>query len=65
MDQGLLADSKLQELGGDHFDAKFYKGKVASARFFVKNILPKIAVLRKMFEIGDSTAIDIEEECFG
>lgn len=65
MDQGLLADKKLQELGGDHFDAKFYKGKVASARFFTKNILPQIAVLRKVFEIGDTTAIDIEEECLG
>jgi hypothetical protein len=65
MDQGLLADSKIKELGEDHFDAKFYKGKVASARFFTKNVLPQIAVLRKMFEIGDTTAIDIEEECLG
>jgi Acyl-CoA dehydrogenases len=65
MDQGVLADKKLKELGEDHFDAKFYKGKVASARFFTKNILPQIAVLRKVFEIGDTTAIDLEEACLG
>ncbi len=65
IDQGLLADRKLKELGEDHFDARFYKGKVASARFFTKNILPQIAVIRRMFEIGDTTAIDLEEECFG
>ena len=65
LDQGLLADKKIKELGDDHFDAKFYKGKVASARFYTKNVLPQIAVLRKMFAIGDTTAIDIDEECFG
>ncbi len=65
LDQALLADSKLQELGEDHFDAKFYKGKVASARFYVKNVVPQIGFVKKVFEIGDTTAIDIEEECFG
>lgn len=65
LDQGLLADSKLKELGEDHFDAKFYKGKVASARFYVKNVVPQIGFVRRVFEIGDTTAIDIEEECFG
>lgn len=65
MDQALLADRKLKELGEGHFDAGFYNGKVASARFFTKNILPQVVVIRKMFEIGDTTAIDLDEECFG
>lgn len=65
LDQGLLANKKLQELGQDHFDAKFYKGKIASARFFTKNVLPEIAVTRKVFEIGDTTAIDIDEDSLG
>ncbi|WP_425807719.1 acyl-CoA dehydrogenase [Desulfitobacterium sp. Sab5] len=65
MDQGMLADKKLKELGENHFDAKFYKGKIASARFYTKNVLPEIAVIRKVFEIGDTTAIDIDEESLG
>jgi len=65
LDQGLLADKKLKDSGAEHFDAGFYKGKVASARFYIKNVLPQISVLRKVFEIGDATAIEMEEECFG
>jgi alkylation response protein AidB-like acyl-CoA dehydrogenase len=65
LDQGLLADKKLKEWGEDHFDAKFYKGKTASARFYIKNVLPQVGVLRRSFEIGDTTAIEIDEECFG
>lgn len=65
LEQGLLANKKLLELGEEHFDANFYKGKIASARFYVKNVLPQISVLRNVLEIGDTTAIDIAEECFG
>lgn len=65
LDQGLLAARKLEELGADHFDANFYKGKVASARFFIKNVLPQVAMIRNLIEIGDATSIDIDEVCFG
>lgn len=65
LDQALLADSKLKSLGEDYFDAKFYKGKVASGRFYVKNIVPQLAFLRKVIRVGDTSAIDLEEECFG
>lgn len=65
MDQGLLANKKLKEVGESHTDTKFYRGKIASARFYVKNVLPEIAMIRKVFEIGDTTAIDMDEECLG
>ncbi|HHW62246.1 MAG TPA: acyl-CoA dehydrogenase [Syntrophomonadaceae bacterium] len=65
LDQALLADSKLKELGEDHYDANYYKGKVASARFYIKNVVPKIGFIRKAFEIADTSAIDIGDECFG
>lgn len=65
LDQALLADSKLKALGEEHFDAKFYKGKVASARFYVKNVVPQIAFLRKVIQIGDTSALELDEECFG
>jgi alkylation response protein AidB-like acyl-CoA dehydrogenase len=65
LDQALLAQQKLNEFGKSHFDAKFYQGKIASARFYLKNVLPQLAVIRKVFEIGDTSAIDLDEESFG
>jgi len=65
LDQGLLATRKLEELGEDHFDANFYRGKVASARFYVMNVLPDIFSIKIVFAAGDSTAIDIPEEALG
>jgi len=64
-DQGLLADKRLREIGAEHFDAGFYKGKIASARFYIRNVLPQLSALRKVFEIGDTTAVEMNEECFG
>jgi alkylation response protein AidB-like acyl-CoA dehydrogenase len=65
LDQALLAESRLTELGDDHFDAPFYKGKVASARFYVLNVVPQVGATRKVVEIGDTSAIDISEESLG
>ncbi|MGD9506494.1 MAG: acyl-CoA dehydrogenase [Syntrophobacteraceae bacterium] len=65
LDQGLLAEKALKEKGGEGSETRFYEGKVASARFYVKNVLPQIFALRRMLEIGDSTAAAISEECFG
>jgi alkylation response protein AidB-like acyl-CoA dehydrogenase len=65
MDQALLAAEKLRESGENRFDADFYKGKISSARFYVLNISPQVAFLRRVIEIGDATAIDIAEEAFG
>jgi alkylation response protein AidB-like acyl-CoA dehydrogenase len=65
LDQGLLANKALRDKGGESSDAFFYKGKIASARFYIKNVLPQIFALRKMLQIGDATAAEIQEECFG
>jgi hypothetical protein len=65
LDQGLLARKKLRDKGEGHFDAKFYKGKIGSAQFYIRNVLPQVSTLRQVFEIGDTTAIELEEDCFG
>jgi len=65
MDQALLAACKLAEVGEDHFDANFYKGKIASARFYVMNELPAIFSIRQIFAAGDTTALDVPEEALG
>lgn len=65
LDQALLAARKLDELGNEHFDAVFYKGKIASARFYVMNELPTILGIEKQLRLGDHTAVDIEEDLLG
>lgn len=63
LDQALLAAKKLAELGDDHYDANFYKGKIASATFYIMNVLPNIFTTQKVFEMGDTSAVDIPEDC--
>ncbi|MGE5372519.1 MAG: acyl-CoA dehydrogenase [Solirubrobacterales bacterium] len=65
LDQALLASNKLDELGEDHFDANFYKGKIASGKFYVMNIVPQVHYLKTVFELGDTSAIDCPEEGLG
>lgn len=62
LDQALVAARKLAELGDSHYDANFYKGKIASARFYIKNVVPQVFAIRKAFEAADTSAIDIPEE---
>jgi len=62
LDQAILADKKLKELGDDHFDASYYHGKMASAKFYIMNIVPQVANIKKVYELADTTAADIPEE---
>lgn len=64
LDQGILAARKLAELGDDHFDANFYKGKIASARFYVMNVVPEVFGYEKAMKAADTSSIDIFEESF-
>ncbi len=64
LDQALLAQNRLDELGSEHFDYAFYNGKVASARFYVRNIVPEIGTTLRIFKDGDTSAMDVVEEAF-
>lgn len=65
LDQGLLANKKLAELGDGHYDANFYKGKIASARFYLMNEVPNIFAIQRMLQSGDFSAADITPEQLG
>lgn len=65
LDQGMLAQRKLAELGDDHYDANFYKGKIASARFYLMNEVPNIFAIQRQLQIADFSAVDIKVEQFG
>ncbi|MGE5405464.1 MAG: acyl-CoA dehydrogenase [Candidatus Saccharibacteria bacterium] len=65
LEQGLIAQKKLNELGDSHFDANFYKGKIASVRFYLLNEVPNILAIKKGFESGDFTAAEVDSAIFG
>lgn len=62
LDQALLAQKKLERVSPDHPDYAFYQGKVASARFYVRNIVPEIEMVLKVVKDGDTSAVDVPEE---
>ncbi|MCX5851668.1 MAG: acyl-CoA dehydrogenase C-terminal domain-containing protein, partial [Deltaproteobacteria bacterium] len=48
----------------DNRDAAFYEGKVLSARYFIKNLLPEIEAMAKAIKSEDLSIINIAEESF-
>ena len=45
-------------------NAAFYAGKVAGARFFIKNILPEVDAAAKAIKSEDLSMVDIATESF-
>ncbi len=64
LDQGVLAARKLAEIGDDHFDANFYKGKIASSKFYVMNVVPEVFGYEKAMKAADTSSIDLSEDSF-
>jgi len=60
------AEIALNALDGDvtERDRAFYNGKVAAAKFFAKNVLPRLTSERKIIEAVDLTVMDLREEAF-
>jgi len=64
LDQAVLADKKAKEVGPDHFDYKFYLGKVATARYYVRNVVPNVWAVAEIVIDGDTSAIDVPVDVF-
>ena len=58
----VVALKKIPEASAE--DKAFYEGKVASARFFAKEVLPNVALHKKVIEAGDLSLMDVPEEAF-
>ena len=60
--QADIASDKL--VGATGRDADFYTGKIASAKFFIANVLPHITADRKIIEATGSSIMEIPESAF-
>jgi hypothetical protein len=60
------AEVALKALGGEvsAADKKFYEGKIASARFFVREILPRVGSDRRIIEATTLDAMELDEDAF-
>lgn len=59
-----LAVAKLAEPGLSSADKAFYQGKVASAKYFAHEVLPRVTLLRKLIETGTTELRSLPEEAF-
>ncbi|MEN6460178.1 MAG: acyl-CoA dehydrogenase [Syntrophomonas sp.] len=64
LDQALLANRKAQEVGPNHYDYNFYAGKVASARYYLMNVVPNVRTTADIVAAGDTSALDVLTESF-
>jgi len=62
LEQAFLARDRINQLEDTHPDYAFYAGKIASARYFVNNILPNVYMLAEQIKNPDYTALECPEE---
>jgi hypothetical protein len=60
--QAQIALAKVGDAKGT--DKDFYTGKLATTRFYVKNVLPQITLRRKLIEASDLDLMDVPESAF-
>jgi len=64
LEQGLIAREKLATVAPASSDGLFYQGKVASAKFFCRNILTNVFGRHAAMKTEDLSAMEIPEEAF-
>lgn len=65
LEQALIANSKMQVLPVGHRDQIYYHGKIASAKYYINNVLPNAFMLTGLIKEGDSMVLTCPEEAFG
>jgi hypothetical protein len=60
------ADVALRALAQEQTPAEksFYEGKIASARFFAREVLPRLSSDRRIVEASTPDLMDLPEDCF-
>ncbi len=62
--QAGVAKEKLAAPDGGGADRAFYEGKVASARYFIKHVLPEVDAAAKAIKSEDVSMMEIADEAF-
>jgi alkylation response protein AidB-like acyl-CoA dehydrogenase len=62
--QADVATTKLAGDGLSEADTSFYQGKIAAARFFAREVLPRLSAERAIAEATDNDLMDLDESAF-
>ena len=63
LEQYVIAAGKIKKIEPGTRDHCFYTGKMATAEYFVRNILPNVFGRARAMALEDTTAIALPEEC--
>jgi 3-(methylthio)propanoyl-CoA dehydrogenase len=64
LEQGLIAREKLSQTDAGSSSGVFYRGKMETAKYFCRNILPNVFARHMSLQQEDTSALDISEEAF-
>jgi hypothetical protein len=59
-----VAAERLEALGNGGREEAFYKGKIAGARYFARNVLPEVDAVVKAIKSEDLSIMEIPDEGF-
>ena len=62
MEQALIAQKRLEELPDGDYECSYYKGKIASARYYMSQALPDAFMLTDMIRSADASVFECPEE---
>ena len=61
MEQALIAMRRLKELPENHYDRTFYEGKIASARYYIGQVLPEAYTNTDIIKNADEIVLECPE----
>ncbi|MGE5415547.1 MAG: acyl-CoA dehydrogenase [Acidobacteriota bacterium] len=64
MEQALIAKKRADELGAEHYDYNFYNGKVLSAKYFLRQVIPNVWATLDVVKDGDTSVLDADPAIF-
>ena len=62
--KGIKDEKELEEFIAENSDAAFYSGKLATARYFVSNVVSQAPAKAEVMKRADKAALDIAENSF-
>jgi alkylation response protein AidB-like acyl-CoA dehydrogenase len=64
LDQALIAQKKIDELGKEHYEYNFYNGKLLSTRYYLRNVVPNVWSVMDIVLDGDTSVMESITETF-
>ncbi|HWJ02292.1 MAG TPA: acyl-CoA dehydrogenase, partial [Verrucomicrobiae bacterium] len=64
LEQAMVASRNKAKVNPGSPDEAFYAGKLQSARFYIRNIIPDVRATVQVIKEADTSAIDVPEEAF-